>query len=277
MKTFVALALPLAWLASSHALAQQDHPATEMMAPAQVPMSEEAYAESLRDPSRRPPEQDVIRRFRQAFPDQGKPRIAVFWNREFPTRVSDWYSHHRGSLNAKGELSVTGKDAREEKGRATLTMEQESRGGLRPSDRNAIALGLQGGLISAFKQGGATLIDQSMAQRITDNALEDGTFERASPDQLRLQMRALSQHADYVLELVVGSEFDRDGLYQVRVLSVKDASVVAVFNTDGKPPGSEDQHAWVVTDGGFEKRDRPQPMSTTGKEIALHTMAQMSQ
>ena len=42
MKTFVALALPLAWLASSHALAQQDHPATEMMAPAQVPMSEEA-------------------------------------------------------------------------------------------------------------------------------------------------------------------------------------------------------------------------------------------
>jgi hypothetical protein len=136
---------------------------------------------------------------------------------------------------------------------------------------------LQSGLISAFKQGGATVIDQAMAQRITDNALEDGTFERASPDQLRLQMRALSQQADYVLELVVGSEFDRDGLYQVRVLSVKDASLLAVFNTDGKPPGSEDQHTWVVADSGFEKRDRPQPMSATGKEIALHTMAQMSQ
>lgn len=104
MKTFVALALPLAWLASSHALAQQDHPATEMMAPAQVPMSEEAYAESLRDPSRRPPEQDVIRRFRQAFPDQGKPRIAVFWNREFPTRVSDWYSHHLADLLQRASL-----------------------------------------------------------------------------------------------------------------------------------------------------------------------------
>lgn len=277
MKTVVAIALPFAWLASSQVLAQQDHPATEMMAPAQAPMSEEAYAESLRDQSQRPPEQDVINRFRQAFPDQGKPRIAVFWNREFPSRVSDWYSHYRSSLNAKGELNVTGKDAREEKGRATLTVEQESRYGLRTSDRNTIALGLQGGLISAFKQGGATVIDQAMAQRITDNALEDGTFERASPDQLRLQMRALSQQADYVLELVVGSEFDRDGLYQVRVLSVKDASVVAVFNTDGKPPGSEDQHAWVVAESGFEKRDRPQPMSATGKEIALHTMAQMSQ
>jgi hypothetical protein len=63
----------------------------------------------------------------------------------------------------------------------------------------------------------------------------------------------------------------------VRVLSVKDASLLAVFNTDGKPPGSEDQHAWVVADSGCAKRDRPQPMSATGKEIALHTMAQMSQ
>ena len=122
MKTSTLLVLPVTWLLSSQSLAQQDHPATDMMAPAQAPMSEEAYAESLRDQSQRPPEQDVISRFRQAFPDQGKPRIAVFWNREFPNRVSDWYSHYRGSLNAKGELSVTGKNAREEKGRATLTL-----------------------------------------------------------------------------------------------------------------------------------------------------------
>ncbi|MDX1803175.1 MAG: hypothetical protein R3292_03785 [Alcanivorax sp.] len=277
MKTLAALVIPLAWLASSQVLAQQDHPAAAMMAPAQVPMSEEKYAESQRDTAQRPPEKAVIKRFRQAFPAPGKPRIAVFWNRQFPARVSDWYSYYRNRLSAGGELAVTGKNARQEKGHGSLSTGQENRGELQQPDHNALALGLQSGLIAAFKRGGATVIDQAMAQRITDNALEDGTFERASPDQQRLQMRALARHADYVLELVVGSEFDRDGLYQVRVLSVQDASVVAVFSTDGKPPGSKDKHVWVVGDDGFEKRDPPQPMSVTGKEIALQTMASMSQ
>ena len=52
--------------------------------------------------------------------------------------------------------------------------------------------------------------------RITDNALETGEFSRLSPDQRRLEMRALGEHADMLL---VFRELTSDQ-FQVEVLDV---------------------------------------------------------
>jgi|TARA_R110001592_G_scaffold180288_1_gene422516 hypothetical protein len=269
--------LGLAAMSSALSFAQQDHSAAPMIAPQQTAMSEDQYAASLEEPGRQESEALILERFREAFPN--KPRMAVLWNSEFPNRVSDWYNQRRGSLGVTGELSVTGsKDAREERGRASATGQVEHRGSATThSERDNTALNLQSGLIDSFRSAGATVIDQSMARRITDNELESGTFERASPDQLRLQMRALAKHADYVLELIIGNNYIHDGLYQIRVLSVKDASILATFSTEARPPDSEVESAWVVSGSGFDKRERAVPAETIGREIALRTMIKMSQ
>ena len=107
--------------------------------------------------------------------------------------------------------------------------------------------------------------------RITDNALEDGTFERLSPDQARLEMRALDQHADY---LVVLSEVAEDD-FQIRVLNVKDGAVTAMVSSNGMPPETEEDRRWVATEGGFEKRERRVSMRDVGKELALQTLAEL--
>jgi hypothetical protein len=272
-----AMLLLLGAMSSTVTFAQRDHDAAPMLAPAQTAMSEQQFAESMEESGRQQSESSILKSFRLSFPN--KPRVAVFWNREFPHRVSDWYSNTRTSVNAKGKLLVQGgENPREETGRGSISEQHEYRGGpTANSHSNNVALSLQSGLIRALNSGGATVIDQSMARRITDNALEGGTFERSSPDQLRLQMRALAKHADYVLELVIGSNYVDDGLYQVRVLSIKDASILTTFSTQAKPPESETESAWVVAGSGFEKRNKPVPAEVYGREIALRTMANMSQ
>jgi len=276
MNKYTAL-LGLVAMSSTLSFAQQDHSAAPMIAPPQTAMSEEQYAASLEEPGRQESEASILAHFRKAFPN--KPRLAVFWNSEFPNRVSDWYNQRRGSIGVSGELSVTGgKDAREEKSRASVAGQVEHRGSATThSERDNTALNLQSGLIDSFRSAGATVIDQSMARRITDNDLENGTFERASPDQLRLQMRALAKHADFVLELIIGNDYLHDGLYQIRVLSVKDASILATFSTEARPPDSEVESAWVVSGSGFDKRERAISAETVGREIALRTMMKMSQ
>lgn len=257
------------------ALAAADHAAAPMMAPARAPMSEARFNELAEVQGRSLPAETIITRFKVRHAQS--PRFAVFWNRELPTRVSDWHGDLRSSV--EGSASVSGEfddKAVDLQGRSRGAAQVERRGG-QPADAGSgtMAFDLQAGLATAFAEAGARIIEQSLAMRLTDNALEDGSFSRLSPDQARLQMRALAEHADYVLELRADALGD-DPVYRVRILSVKDASVVAAFSSSGRPPESEQAKVWVVGEGGYTRRDRPQTADAVGRELALHAMEQLS-
>ena len=90
-------------------------------------------------------------------------------------------------------------------------------------------------------------------------------------------MRALAEHADFVMELTAGPSFEDQPVYQVRVLSTRDASVLAVFTSTGRRDNDEDPpYQWVATDRGYEKRVQPVSLAETGRELALQTMARMA-
>lgn len=266
--------LTLLPLLAGSALAAQDHDAAPMMAEPDAPMTGEAFEEGNKAEGRQATADTILERFREQYGDT--PRFAVFWHRDFPSRVSDWRSNHRAVLGISGEASGTEKgEPTDIKGKGSISAQAEYRED-RTQPENRTAFALQGGLIDTFREGGAKVIDQSMAQRITDNALEDGTFSRLSPDQARLEMRALSQHADYVLELNSADDFAESGQYQIRVLSVKDASVLATFATDGEPPEGEREEKWVASDHGYQKKERPLSMTEVGRELALQTMERLA-
>lgn len=265
-------ALTLTALPAS-ARAAEDHDAAPMMAPAQAPLTEDAYREKHKPGGRQGQADAIIAAFRERF-DQ--PRIAVFWHRALPDRVSDWHSRQRVAVGQSARVSGQADgESVDMQGQASAGAQLEYRGAAPAEGGNRAAFELQDGLIQTFQDGGARMIDQSLAQRLTDNALEDGTFSRLSPDHARLQMRALAEHADYVLELTAAPGFDQAPGYRVRVLSTADASVLATFVTSGEPPEDEREHSWVATSNGYQKREQPLLLSEVGREVALRTMEKM--
>ena len=253
--------------------AAEDHQAAPMMAPAQAPLTEDAYREKNKPRGRQGQADAIVAAFRERFE---QPRIAVFWHRALPDRVSDWHSRHRVALGQSARVAGQADgESVDLKGQASASAQLESRGAAPAEGGNRAAFELQDGLIQTFQDGGARMVDQNLAQRLTDNALEDGTFSRLSPDHARLQMRALAEHADYVLELTAGPGFADQPGYRVRVLSTVDAAVLATFVTSGEPPEEERGHTWVATSSGYQKRERPLSLSAVGREIALRTMEKM--
>ncbi|HAB09025.1 MAG TPA: hypothetical protein DCE38_11290, partial [Alcanivorax sp.] len=110
----------------------------------------------------------------------------------------------RATVGVRGEFEASGPDG-DSQGNAQgqATAQNEYRDGERPTDNRA-AHELQSGLITTFRSAGASVVDRALAARLTDNALEDGSFSRLSPDNARLRMRALAEHADFVMELTAG-------------------------------------------------------------------------
>jgi hypothetical protein len=268
--------LCLAGASATPLLAADEHKAAPMMAPADAPVREQEFEKGNRPEGRQATAQDILERFRARFAGEDPLRFAVFWNRELPERISDWRSQRRVVLGISGEAKGTDQDkATDLESRGAITSQAEYRGTRRHYDSDT-AFALQSGLIRALREAGVSVIDQALAQRITDNALEDGTFARLSPDRARLAMRALDRHAEYVLELTAGENFGDEATYNVRVLSVNDASILASFTTPARPPETSDQTEWVTTESGYEKRERPLSMTQVGRELALETLSRMA-
>ncbi len=257
--------------------ARTDHSPAPMMAPAKAPLSEEAYRAQQAPGGRQEDADTITARFRDHFSNDGKARIAVLWNQALSSRVSDWQSRQRATLGVRGEFETSGPDG-DSKGNAQgQAIAQNEYRGADDAANGTAAHELQSGLITTFRGAGASVVDHALAARLTDNALEDGSFSRLSPDQARLRMRALAAHADFVMELTAGPAFEDRPVYQVRVLSTRDASVLAVFTSTGRRDHEEEPpYQWVATDRGYQKREQPVSLAQVGRELALQTMARMA-
>lgn len=252
------------------AQAASDHAAAPMKAPAQKPLTEDDLINEANASQRSESSQAILQRFAQGM-GQNNPRMAVFWNRSFNDQVSDWASRRRVVVSSsdslrgevpEGDLNLDGNSG--------SAVQVETRSSYR-SATAAPAFDLQSGFITQLTRAGVSVVDRDAIMRITDNSLEDGLFERLSPDQARLEMRALDQHADYlmVLSQVASDEF------QIRILDVKNGSIRAVVSSNGVPPETDEDRRWVATENGFEKREKEVSLRDVGQELALQTLAEL--
>ena len=259
-------------IGTGSALAASDHAAAPMMASPQKPLTEDDLRNEANAPQRSESAETIIQRFKSGF-GRSNPRIAVFWNRDFSEQVSDWASTRRIVVSGKGHLQgevPDGKVQLDGSGSQAAQAEFRSAG---HSGKSAPAFDLQAGFVSQMGAAGVRVLDRTAIMRITDNALEAGDFSRLSPDQARLEMRALGEHADYLLELsqVTGKEF------HIRVLDISNGAVQTMLNSNGQPPESDKDRRWVATDHGFEKRKHRVTLADVGQELALQTLASMAQ
>lgn len=269
MKRFLVIAVA-ASLFPFTVQAANDYAAAPMKSAPQKPLTEDDLINEANASQRSESADSILERFQQGM-GQNTPRMAIFWNREFNDQVSDWASRRRVVISGEGSL-------RGEVPEGDLNLDGKSRAAAQAETRSPRRSGpvepafdLQSGFITQLTRAGVTVVDRDAIMRITDNALEDGTFERLSPDQARLEMRALDQHADYlmVLSQVASDEF------RIRILDVKNGSIQAMVDSNGVPPETDEDHRWIATDNGFEKREKRVSLKDVGQELALQTLASL--
>ncbi|RBW49228.1 hypothetical protein [Marinobacter sp. F3R11] len=267
----LALALCMPLLAPGFVLAaSQPHEAAPMIAPAQKPLTDEDLKNDRSAPQRAESAEVIITRFKAAFGNQ-PPRMAVFWNRAFDDQVSDWSSNTRGVVSTRGSLNGEVPD-----GNVNLQAQgQMAAQGEYRSNRSVglagAAFELQSGLVSQMIQAGVTVVDRAAIMRITDNTLETGDFSRLSPDQRRLEMRALGEHADMLL---VFRKLAHDK-FEVEVLDIRDGQIRAMLSSNGVPPEKDKTRQWKATDHGFQKVEQTVTLDEIGQELALQTLAKL--
>lgn len=266
----IALCVPLLAPALGVA-ASTSHEAAPMMAPAQKPLIENDLQKELFAPQRQESAESILNRFRASF-GSNKPRVAVFWNRAFDDQVSDWNSNSRSVVSARGTLTGEIPDGKVDlQGASQAAAQAEYR-----SNRNRAAASpafeLQSGLVSQLTEAGVTVVDRDAIMRITDNALETGDFSRLSPDQRRLEMRALAEHADMLMI------FNRltERAFDIEVLDVNSGAIKAMLSSNGVPPEKQKAHQWKATDHGFQKIEQTVTLSEIGEELALQTLAKVA-
>jgi len=251
--------------------ASQSHEAAPMMAPAQKPLTDNDLQNERSEPQRQESASAILDRFRAAF-DGNMPRVAVFWNRAFDDQVSDWRSNTRGVLSARGSLNGSVPDGNVDlQGQSQVAAQGEYRSNPTAGPASP-AFELQSGLVSQLTKAGVTVVDRNAIMRITDNALETGDFSRLSPDQRRLEMRALGEHADMLLV------FRRlaDDRFEIEVLDVHNGSVRAMLSSNGVPPEKAKARQWKATDHGFQKVEQTVTLNEIGGELALQTLASVA-
>ena len=256
-------------LAASPVWAAGDHPAMPMMAEPNRPLTADDLAAQDKQPLRTRSRDDILQDFR-AQPS-APPRMAVFWNRQFGDQVSDWVSSYRETASAQGTIQgqvpegAVNLDAR---GRATTQAETRGR---REAVREPV-VELQAGFIQQLTEAGVTVIDRAAMMRITDNQLEDGQFDRLSPDQARLEMRALAAHADLLVEL----QQPRAEHFVLRVIDVNTGAIRTVMTSNGIPPQQDQRRQWQTTDRGFARYKPAAAPEETGQELALQLLERIT-
>jgi len=231
--------------------------------------------------------ESTIAQFAKAYGANGRPRIAVFWNRRFDDRLSDWTTGIRLSETASTELDIAANAGRTQPADALSgrldadlyqrrTLEASWR---RPAAHRAglpegLAFELESGFTATLAAADVLMVDRAAAMRLQDRAARS-----ADPDAQRVEADALLSHADLLLEVLSAP---RSGtplgvVFQVIVKDVRTGQVVHSLTSDGEAAAEATPSRWRVGDNGFVRAsNRPETAGRIGEQLALETMAALT-
>lgn len=236
----------------------------------------------------------TAREFLLSYGKAGKPRLAIFWNQKFDGQLSQWQALIRNSKTGEGAGSAKekfepsgGKDGykRDSTGGGRIIsaeywetpIEEKIRVGLPEGAEHEF----EAGFVQPFLNRSVQMIDRATVMRLAqrDNTQKAGT--EVVSDFKKLEVDALVDYADYLIEILLDKEPDADRGVRFFV-SVKDTHtgrILAMFKSDGHvaKEKQKDKQVWVATNRGFEKKiiaglENLPTMGSVGAQLAYQTM-----
>ncbi|MEW6261557.1 MAG: hypothetical protein AB1641_00640 [Thermodesulfobacteriota bacterium] len=145
----------------------------------------------------------TIASFREAYLAAGKPRLAVFLNRQLSDEVQEWVAEIREVTAAK-KSSWFGEKRDESKSETVAyTQKYQGVGGQRPAPEEVWVWAFEDGFLEPFLAAGTLVVDRATIMR--QAAAKPGQTETLGPDVSvkGLEMEALRGGADLFVEMLV--------------------------------------------------------------------------
>lgn len=238
----------------------------------------------------------VVAGFAQAYASHGKPRLALYWNRQLSEALSDWYSDVRVVNRSETNSTMSGEFNLNQSGanQNTLEIERRVQDTRRGVTSESFEWEFQDAFLAPFLEAGATVVDRAAMVRLTG-------ADMPTTGEKTIEVRALQGKADYLLEILVAPNWRSSTGYELRtrILDVKTGAIVAMVNSKNlkewnpeKPvlatdkgfvdpnddddqdeafgPQGEDKYRATAT--GFQKRRKPPKLAKIAQNLAYNTM-----
>lgn len=229
-----------------------------------------------------PPEGQVRADFARAYAEEGEPRIAVFWNRAFSDRLSQWAAEGRLLVTREGQagIEVRGDRRGDTRGRirgdesATLSYQRNRPERAQGRDLSPLAAAeFESAFARPMLEAGVALVDRAAIMRFTDSNLTRQAGQDSMPDAQRIETEALKGFADYVAEVTMMADQRATTGRTVRIVvkRIPDGVLVADVLATARSPGGK---RWVAGPDGYVEVGADDPMSASdlGRTAALRTM-----
>lgn len=224
--------------------------------------------------------------FNNAYSNVGKPRMALFWNREFSDRLSQWVAFRRavssGSTTIEGPLFGTGNAANIQKSETAQTevlVQDQVRGGLGDELTN---LRFESAYVEPMQSAGAIFIDRATIMRLNQSHTGKQQGVGYRPDKQAVETDALVGYADMIAEILMTPDGREDSplgmAFRVKITDVRTGQLVLSFLSQGMHEDDTDKPAqFVTTSTGFaRKAPEPPKPEDVAHRLALETMVMLS-
>jgi hypothetical protein len=244
--------------------------------------------------------ENVAERFQKAYDKARQPRIALYLNRALSDEVREWKTNERivvasqvkaqgalaGSTTGErpsGDLIVIGANGEPQAETRTLEGKYAAAGEISASRQVHVedaarstgpetwSWAFEDGFSQPFLAAGSRLVDRATILRLT----AAGQGSDSQPAVKQVEMAALKEYADLLVEILVANRYQTGGNYEFKV-SVKDVqSGRIVANATTLYPGNRMRsHQYVETSRGFESQGEDPYL--TGRDLALDLMESLA-
>lgn len=258
----------------------------------------EALDAAMPKPDPFKPREDVIARFRDAYAQGGRPRLALWWNRQLSDTLAQWYSETRTVTADKIRNSTEGDISLKQSGAKQNVTETQRRAGdgtERPARSETWEWEFQDGFLAPFMQADASVMDRAMITRIMGAGAEE-------IDPKTVEVMAMQTMADVMIEVLVADSAQSTTGYELRarILDVKSGRVLGVVNSRSLKewrksdkaaatskgfdlPDEDDEsfgperadQRYKATATGFERKRKPPKPAVIAHNLATNVMSAM--
>ncbi|MBI3446142.1 MAG: hypothetical protein HY055_12470 [Magnetospirillum sp.] len=249
------LILAAALLAPLPLAAQTGGAVPPYVAPAKVapPLRDAEAASPAAAPlDRFKPQDDIIARFRDAYAQGGRPRLAFYWNRQLSDTLAQWYSDQRtitaekSRNNTEGDLTIKQSGGRQS---SVETQRRSADSSERAARAETWEWEFQDGFLAPFFQADAQIMDRTAITRIMGAGGEE-------IDPKTVEIMALQNMADLLVEVLVADSSQSTTGYELRarILDVRTGRILGMVNSRALKEWQRDDKA-IATSKGFELPD----------------------
>ncbi len=255
-------------------------------------------------PAPLPDQKEDIQAFKAENKRVKRPRMLLFWNRDFSDEVVTYYVDYKAKaarIDAGAFSASSGKDAGVKgytwdgarvgataSNRASVAgvsasgqrVDVEGTARMNPQEARKNLEGIlnwkvESGFKKTFIQGGARLINRDMIMRT------QGADAKAN-DEVNthsLETKAMMGKADMMVEILLAPSAESEsGLaFQVNVTAIETGETIASVYTDAMPPVQEIT-SYEATSRGFEQSTTREGFSNeaVGRQLAIDTMKELT-